>query len=98
MAKATIRSRTGAVISIEGTPKEVSDIVSAFERTTAVGQAKAVIARGHAEKKEEKKRASTSNLVVVLKEEGFFDKPKGLSDIVSALEEKGYICPVTTLS
>jgi hypothetical protein len=33
-----------------------------------------------------------------LKEDGFFDKRKGLAEISKALEEKGYIYPVTTLS
>jgi hypothetical protein len=98
MAKATIKSKTGALITVEGSEKEVSDILSTFERTAAVGQAKVAIARGRAEKKEQKKRASVSDLVVTLKEDGFFDKPKGLSDISNALEEQGYICPVTTLS
>lgn len=98
MAKATIKSKTGALITIEGTDKEVSDILSSFERAATVGQAKTVMARGRAEKKEQKKRSSVSDLVVMLREEGFFDKPKGLSDISGALEEQGYICPVTTLS
>lgn len=98
MAKATIKSKTGALITIEGTDKEVSDILGTFERTTAVGHAKAAVARDRAEKKERKKRASVSDLVVMLKEEGFFDKPKGLTDISNALEEQGYLCPVTTLS
>jgi hypothetical protein len=98
MVKATIKSKTGAVITIEGTNKEVSDILSTFERTVAVGHAKAVAARGHAEKKEQKKRASVSDLIVTLQEEGFFDKAKSLGEISTALEEKGYLCPVTSLS
>jgi len=98
MAKATIKSKTGALITIEGTEKEVSDILSTFERTAVVGQVKAAIARGRSEKKEQKKRANVSDLVVTLQEEGFFNKPKGLSEISRALEEQGYICPVTTLS
>jgi len=96
--KATIKSKTGAVIIVEGTHKEVSDILNTFERTATIGQAKAEMARGRAEKKDQKKRANASDLVVTLKEEGFFDKPKGLSDIANALEEKGYLCPITTLS
>ena len=98
MARATIKSKTGAVITVEGTEKEVSNILSTFERTAVVGQAKAIAARGHAEKKEQKRRAGVTDLVVTLKEEGFFDKPKSLTDISSALEEQGYLCPVTTLS
>jgi hypothetical protein len=98
MAKATIKSKTGALITIEGTDKEVSDILATFERTAAVGHAKEVMTKGRAEKKEQKKRANASDLVVTLQEEGLFDKPKSLSEIAHALEERGYICPVTTLS
>jgi hypothetical protein len=36
--------------------------------------------------------------MIGLKEEGYFDKPKALGDITQALEEKGYLYPVTTLS
>jgi predicted transcriptional regulator YheO len=98
MAKATIKSKTGAVITIEGSEAEVSNILATYERATVVGQAKEVIAKVASEKKEQKKRAAASDLVVELKEDGFFEKPKGLGDIAKALEEKGYIYPVTTLS
>jgi len=86
------------VITVEGTDKEISDILSTFERTTAVGQAKVAIAHGRAAKKEQKKRASVSDLVVTLKEEGFFDKAERIVGYFKCLEEQGYICPVTTLS
>ena len=43
-------------------------------------------------------RSAASDLVVELKEDRFFDKPKGLAEISKALEEKGFIYPVTTLS
>lgn len=98
MAKATIKSNTGAVITIEGSEQEVSNILSTFERTTAVSQAKRVIAKGQAIKKEEKKRATASDLVIDLKEDGFLEKPKTLTEIAKALEEKGYLYPTTTLS
>ena len=98
MAKATIKSTTGALITIEGSDNEVSKILSAFERTTVVGHAKQEIAKKQAIKKEEKKRLAASDLVIDLKEDGFFEKPKGLGDISKALEEKGYLYPVTTLS
>ena len=98
MAKATIKSESGAVITVEGTEKEVSNILAVFERTAAVGHAKVVIAKTQAVKKEQKRRAAASDLVTGLKEEGFFEKPKGLTEISKALEEKGYIYPVTTLS
>lgn len=98
MAKATIKSRTGALITIEGSDNEVSNILSAFERTAVVGHAKQEVAKKQAIRKEEKKRLAASDLVIGLKEDGFFEKPKGLGDISKALEEKGYLYPVTTLS
>ena len=98
MAKATIKSKTGAVITIEGSDSEVSNILSVFERTEAVTQAKKVITKNMARKKEEKKRLSASDLIVGMKEEGFFEKPKTLAEISHVLEEKGFLYPVTSLS
>jgi len=98
MAKATIKSQTGATITVEGTPEEVSNVISAYERTSVVGHAKEAIARTKAKKKTEKKKESASDLIVDLKEEGFFEKPKTLGDISGALEERGFLYPVTSLS
>jgi hypothetical protein len=98
MAKATIRAKSGAVITIEGSESEVSSIIASFERTASVGQAKQTIAKTRAVDKASKKRQSASDLVVELKEDGFFEKAKGLSEISKALEEKGYLYPITTLS
>jgi hypothetical protein len=98
MAKATIKSKSGAVITVEGSESEVSSILTAYERTSVVGQAKQAIARSRAAKKDEKKREGASDLIVGLREAGFFEKPKALSEIANALEEKGYLYPVTTLS
>ncbi len=98
MAKATIKSSTGALITIEGSPSEVSSILNTFERSTAVGHAKGVVARQQEEKKDSKKRLAASDLVIGLNERGFFDKPKTLGEISGALEEEGFLYPVTTLS
>jgi hypothetical protein len=98
MAKAIIKSRTGAVITVEGSDSEVSNILSVFERTSVVGHAREAATKNQARKKEVKKRLAASDLVVNLKEDGFFEKPKNLSDISKALEEQGYLYPVTSLS
>jgi hypothetical protein len=98
MAKATIQSKTGAKITIDGTPEEVSNIIAAYEKTNVVVHAKEAIARAKSTKKSEKKKDSASDLIVGLREEGFFEKPKSLGDIGTALEEKGYLYPSTTLS
>ncbi len=98
MTKATIKSKSGAVITIEGSEKEITNILATIERAIAVGRAKEVTTKAQAAKKEQKKRTAASDLVIGLKEDGFFDKPKGLAEIAKALEETGYIYPVTTLS
>jgi hypothetical protein len=98
MAKATIKSSTGAVITVEGTEEEVSRILSAYEKSSVVGQAKEAIARNKVVKRDESKRAGAGDLIVDMREAGFFDKPKGLGEISSALEEKGFLYPTTSLS
>lgn len=98
MAKATIKSKSGAVITVEGTNEEISNILTIFEKTSVVGQAKEAIARVKSGKKDQKKRSAASDLIVDLKEEGFFQKPKTLAEISKVLEEKGYLYPTTTLS
>lgn len=98
MAKATIKSKSGAIITIEGTDKEVSSMLAHFETAANVGRAKETMKKASSEKKEQKKRAAASDLIIGLKEDGFFDKPKGLNEVAHALEEKGYIYPITTLS
>ena len=98
MAKAIIKSKSGAVITVEGTEKEVANILGVFERTAAVGHVKERISKDQMIKKAEKKRTAASDLIIGMKEDGFFDKPKGLNEIGKALEEAGHIYPVTTLS
>jgi hypothetical protein len=98
MAKATIKSKTGAVITVEGTEAEVSNIISTFERTATMGNAKEAIARTQAKKSDVKKRENASDLIIGLKEGGFFEKAKKLGDVAAALEEQGFLYPVTTLS
>ena len=98
MVKATIKSKTGAVITVEGSESEVSNILSVFERTSVVGHAKEAATKSQSRMKETRKRLAASDLVINLKEDGFFEKPKSLSDISKALEEQGYLYPVTSLS
>lgn len=98
MPKATIKSSTGAVIIIEGSQEEISKIINDFERTAAVTQSKTEISKDQVRKRQDKKRAAASDLVIELKDEGFFNKPKSLLEISQALEEKGRMTPVTSLS
>ena len=98
MAKATIKSNTGAVITVEGTDSEVSSILNMFERSAAIGHAKVATGKKQEKKKASKKRQGASDLIVALRERGFFAKPKSLAEISAALEEEGFLYPVTTLS
>lgn len=98
MAKATIKTKTGSIITIEGTQEEISRVLASMETAATVGRVKEEVKKVVSEKKEQKKRAAASDLIVGLKEDGFFDKPKGLNDIAGALQEKGYMYPITTLS
>lgn len=98
MAKATIKSSTGAVITVEGSEEEVSRILSAYEKSGVVGQPKEDAARTKVVKRDEVKRAGAGELIVDMREAGFFDSPKGLGEISSALEEKGFLYPITSLS
>jgi len=98
MAKATIKSKSGSIITIEGTDKEVSSMLAHFEVSSQLPEIKGRVSKIVSEKKEKKKRAAASDLIIELKEEGFFDKPKSLLEIANALEERGRITPVTSLS
>ena len=98
MAKATIKSTTGAVITIEGSQEEVAKIISNYEKTSVVGQAKQAIARTKTANREVKKRQGAADLLIGMRESGFFNKPKSLGEVSEALEEKGYLYPTTTLS
>lgn len=98
MPKATIKSKAGATITIEGSESEVANILGTIERAATIGHVKEAVSRSKRAAKEDKKRSSASDLIIGLREEGFFEKPKSLGDISKALEEKGFLYPVTTLS
>lgn len=98
MAKATIQSKSGAVITVEGTEKEVSRIIALYDSSAGETRRQGSSDAPESGAGGEGKRESASGLILDLKREGFFDKPKSLGDIGAALEEKGFLYPVTTLS
>jgi hypothetical protein len=98
MAKATIKSSSGALITIEGTDAEVANIIGTFEKTAVVGRTRQEISKHRAAAQMKKKRMGASDLIIGLNERGYFEKPKTLSEISAALEEEGFLYPVTTLS
>jgi len=98
MAKATIKTNTGAVITIEGTESEVSNLLSAYEGAPKSAQSRRRSPSPRTEKNQSKKREGAPDLILRLRAAGFFDKPKSLGEISDALEEKGFLYPTTSLS
>ncbi|MDB5194380.1 MAG: hypothetical protein JWN50_394 [Parcubacteria group bacterium] len=95
MAKATIKTGS-STITVEGTEAEVARMIAMFGNLPASKpRARSIAAREH---KDEKKRLSATDLLIALKEEGYFQKPHTLSDIAHKLEEDGFLIPTTTLS
>jgi len=91
MAKAKIKSKNGTQIYIEGSPEEVSKIISDFKKhEERFAKIKAM--------KKTRSRITATDFILNLCEEGFFDKPKTIIDIKDKLAENGLIYPITTLS
>lgn len=93
MAKAQLTTRSGTIITIEGTREEVADLIAQFGGGTKTPE--------KASRKRQAPSAAKSgpvNLISELIDGGFFKKPKELGAIKLALEEQGHYYPVTTLS
>ncbi len=94
MAKANIDTKSGTKITIEGTSEEISEIISVVQRREESGRIRAQSTKEITKNKGTK----LSDLLLEMREEGYFDKPQGLVEVKKILEEKGHIYPVTTLS
>lgn len=97
MAKAHIKTKTGCFITIEGDAAEVARIVMQVGNGSHPADVKQLTPE-QKEKRQARKAATATNLVVELKEEGFFDKPKSLAEVGIEIEKSGYLYPLTTLS
>jgi hypothetical protein len=97
MAKAHITTNTGTKITVEGTPKEVGELVAQLSEHSAAPR---VLARSgkKAAGSRSKQKATPINLISSLIDGNFFRKPKDLAETKVALEEMGHFFPVTTLS
>jgi hypothetical protein len=92
MTKATITTKSGSVITIEGDKSDIANIISKLEGPSSETP------RSAPTKDKHQKRESSGDLILGLKEEGFFSTARNLNDIVEALSEKGYAYPSTSLS
>src|SRR5690348_12508318 len=93
MVKAEINKKDGTRIVIDGTEKEVKRILNLIAEDTPTKSQKM---KRVSETK--KGKMSIGDMILELKEEGFFDSPKSLIEIKNSLSAKGGIYEVTTLS
>ncbi len=96
MAKANIETKDGTKIIIEGSSEEILKIINLYK-----GKEKAETPAKELKKFVKGKANSKPTITDTVREflaEGFFNKPKGLSEIKQGIEEQGTFIPITTLS
>jgi hypothetical protein len=102
MAKVKIVTDEGTKIEVEGTPEEVAKIMNVYQRGGA--SKKSIEPSGGTSKKDKKflkKNSTSSTMTDSIRElivNGFFDKPRGLAEIKTKLEEEGVFIAITSLS
>ncbi|MCD6215927.1 MAG: hypothetical protein J7J92_02525 [Candidatus Aenigmarchaeota archaeon] len=95
MVKANIITKDGSRITVEGTIDEVSKLIELYSAHKSDNKATEF------KKFEKSKKDTTATVTDVVREmiaEGFFNKPRGLAEIKSGMEERACFVPITTLS
>ena len=93
VVKAEIKKKDGTHIVIDGSEEEVKRLLD------LIHEDKPMKIQKTKENRETKKgKMSIGDMILELREEGFFKSPKSLVEIKNALSEKGGIYEVTTLS
>jgi hypothetical protein len=93
MAKATITTKSGAAVTVEGTEDEVARLVSLID-----GDGRTVSDHQRMLGRSGKGKPTPKGLISELIVGGFFAKPRGLGEVKAALEQRGHYYPVTSLS
>lgn len=97
MAKAEIDRPDGTKITIEGTPEEVARTVHLIEGSPS--EPRLAKGRSQATKTKKKRKPSIKDLVLELRDDGFFAEGKSLSEVKEALQlRKGYRRKTTSIS
>lgn len=97
MAKAKIVTKSGTKILIEGSVEEVREIISTVNNKEDFGSKNDLIAI-HEKPRRSQKSHTATDLILTLRESGYFDKPRNLVEIKHSLEEQGMIYPITTIA
>ena len=99
MAKAKIVTSKGTKILIEGDPSEINQILTTIKDSENIPVGNKVRHTGGIRQRPKKQENNTAtDLIISLRETGYFNKARNLVDIKNALQEQGMIYPVTTLS
>jgi len=104
MAKANLKLTDGTTVTIEGTPEEVAALLQRFSGAVS-GQRRPSRPRRAASSERKVKSAVARpkpngpvDYIRQLVEDDFFGTRQGLGDVRAALEARGHIYPVTSLS
>jgi hypothetical protein len=103
MAKATLTLSDGTTVIIEGSPEEISRIMSLHSTTVQTQSSKPPPTTRAKKSKSPSKKSSQSTTgpklrIIELKSLGFFDEKRSIVDIQKKLEEQGYIYAQSSLS
>ena len=101
MAKAQIKLLNGTEVQIEGTPKEINELLKFYsdQKTSNIRTSGSKNKQSKGNKKNKKIINGPTELIKGLIEEGYFKGQKRtLSDVQKKLEERGHIYAQTSLS
>lgn len=100
MVKATIKTKSGTEIIIEGDRETINEIVTTIQRREEMREHfREKFQKRHNEMVHGKQKPlSATDMILRLKHEGYFKEKKTLGEIQKELEKHGYIYPQSTLS
>jgi|SRR5256885_1763141 len=97
MATANIQLADGTKVSIEGTPEEISKVLSLYGPKGSATDGVKVPTRERAPKKSSALQGATTYLRELM-DESFFSERRSLSDVQKKLADLGHIFPQNALS
>jgi hypothetical protein len=100
MAKATIRTKSGTEITVEGDVEAIKDIITTIQRRDELKEhsKEEFIRRRNEIVHDKQKPLNATETILKLKHEGFFKERRAIGAIQGELEKHGHIYPQTSLS
>ena len=101
MANATIETKNGTKIVVEGTPEEVAKVLAIYNTKDDFQPIQKEVREREFKKFTKRNNAARPTIadrLGELIEAGFFEKSVGLAEVKAKLEEQGNFIPITTIS